>query len=101
MSREELLWDHTGEELDDPLIGSYGTEEEEGVRYRYDHLLPDSVIDCMSMKNTACLDIYTSKMATEIQQGLKSALSQCPNFRVIINLKIVHIHKNNKQKFLS
>lgn len=34
MSREELLWDHTGEELDDPLIGSYGTEEEEGVRYR-------------------------------------------------------------------
>lgn len=59
------------------------------------------LIDCMSMKNTACLDIYTSKMATEIQQGLKSALSQCPNSRVIINLKIVHIHKNNKQKFLS
>lgn len=41
MSREELLWDHTGEELDDPLIGSYGTEEEEGVSYRYDHLLHD------------------------------------------------------------
>lgn len=46
MSREELLWDHTGEELDDPLIGSYGTDEEEGVRYRYGHLLHD----CMSMK---------------------------------------------------
>ncbi|XP_022339969.2 uncharacterized protein LOC111134827 isoform X1 [Crassostrea virginica] len=33
MSREELIWDHTGEELDDPLIGSYG-DEDAAIRYR-------------------------------------------------------------------
>ncbi|XP_048754539.1 uncharacterized protein LOC125665757 [Ostrea edulis] len=27
MSRDELIWDHTGEDLDDPLIGSYEGEE--------------------------------------------------------------------------
>lgn len=64
MSREELLWDHTGEELDDPLIGSYGTEEEEGVRYRYDHLLHDWMVD-EKHGLLSCLEIYTSKMATE------------------------------------
>ncbi|XP_062609083.1 uncharacterized protein LOC134270854 [Saccostrea cucullata] len=34
MSREELVWDHTGEDLDDPLIGSYEDEEAASRSYR-------------------------------------------------------------------
>lgn len=83
MSREELLWDHTGEELDDPLIGSYGTEEEEGVRYRYDHLLHDWMVD-EKHGLLSCFDNYTSKMATEAR--LKNYYTPMPKFYWLRNV---------------
>lgn len=77
MSREELLWDHTGEELDDPLIGSYGTDEEEGVRYRYGHLLHD----CMhvdSMKTWLAM-----KNGHISPTGFKTAITIMPRLKFI------------------
>lgn len=62
---EELFWDYIGEEFDDLLIGSYGMEEEEGVRYRYYYLLYDWMVD-EKYGLLSCLDIYISKMVIKV-----------------------------------